>query len=119
MAKRVVLTFSDLMEQLLILNLMEKLEKAYSFNGEIVKETRMKCTSYTFYVYKQYLLQSLTLMLQLDSSIFLDRKRPTKLTHSLILIDISDGIGKEIVLLVDTDVKNGDVFYTDSNGLEL
>lgn len=34
-------------------------------------------------------------------------------------IPIADKVGKEIVLLVTTDIKNGETFYTDSNGLEL
>jgi len=34
-------------------------------------------------------------------------------------IDIDDGIGKEVVLLVDTEIQNNKTFYTDSNGLEL
>jgi len=35
-------------------------------------------------------------------------------------IDISDKQGKEVVLLVNTGIKNSDkTFYTDSNGLEM
>ena len=34
-------------------------------------------------------------------------------------IDISDNQGKEIVLIVETDIQNNRTFYTDSNGLEL
>jgi len=34
-------------------------------------------------------------------------------------IPIADKVGKEIVMHVDTEIKNDDVFYTDSNGLEL
>jgi hypothetical protein len=34
-------------------------------------------------------------------------------------IDVSDGIGKEVVMLLETNVNNQDTFYTDSNGLEL
>ena len=34
-------------------------------------------------------------------------------------IPIDDNVGKEIVMLIDTSIKNGNKFYTDSNGLEL
>ena len=34
-------------------------------------------------------------------------------------IPIDDHIGKEIVMLIDTGIMNKNVFYTDSNGLEL
>lgn len=34
-------------------------------------------------------------------------------------IPVSDGIGKEIVLHVNTNLTNNQTFYTDSNGLEL
>lgn len=34
-------------------------------------------------------------------------------------IPVHDFIGKEVVLLVDTKINNGDTFFTDSNGLEL
>ena len=37
----------------------------------------------------------------------------------LINGNLTNQQGKEIVLLVETDIKNGDKFYTDSNGLEL
>jgi hypothetical protein len=34
-------------------------------------------------------------------------------------IPIADGVGKEVVLQLETGINNKDVFYTDSNGLEL
>lgn len=34
-------------------------------------------------------------------------------------ISIADGKGKEIVMEIDTSIKNNNTFYTDSNGLEL
>jgi len=34
-------------------------------------------------------------------------------------IPIDDGKGKEIIFNLETEVKNGKTFYTDSNGLEL
>lgn len=34
-------------------------------------------------------------------------------------IPIEDGVGKEVVIKVNTHIKNAGVFYTDSNGLEL
>ena len=34
-------------------------------------------------------------------------------------VPIRDSVGKEVVLLVETGIKNENVFYTDSNGLEL
>jgi hypothetical protein len=34
-------------------------------------------------------------------------------------IDIDDEIGKEVVILFDTQIGNNGTFYTDSNGLEL
>jgi len=34
-------------------------------------------------------------------------------------IPIDDGIAKEIVLLINTNIDNNNTFYTDSNGLEL
>ena len=34
-------------------------------------------------------------------------------------ISIDDNIGKEIVMHIDTNVFNDDVFFTDSNGLEM
>jgi hypothetical protein len=34
-------------------------------------------------------------------------------------IPIHDSIGKEVVMLIETGINNGDTFFTDSNGLEL
>lgn len=34
-------------------------------------------------------------------------------------IQVDDGVGKEVVLLIDTNINSGNTFYTDSNGLEL
>jgi len=34
-------------------------------------------------------------------------------------IPIDDGVGKEVVILFNTNIHNNDIFYTDSNGLEL
>lgn len=34
-------------------------------------------------------------------------------------ISIEDGIGKEVVLDIDTFIENNEKFYTDSNGLEM
>lgn len=34
-------------------------------------------------------------------------------------VPIHDSVGKEVVLLIETGIKNENVFYTDSNGLEL
>lgn len=34
-------------------------------------------------------------------------------------IDIRDGKGKDIVMQIDTDLKNNLMMYTDSNGLEM
>lgn len=38
------------------------------------------------------------------------------LIHS---INVSDGKGKEVVLLVNTDINNNRTFFTDSNGLAM
>lgn len=34
-------------------------------------------------------------------------------------IDVSDSIGKEVVLLIKTNIENNKTFYTDSNGMEM
>ncbi|KAL4477151.1 hypothetical protein ABPG72_008885 [Tetrahymena utriculariae] len=34
-------------------------------------------------------------------------------------IDVNDGVGKEVVMLINTNYKNDGKFFTDSNGLEL
>ena len=34
-------------------------------------------------------------------------------------IPIQDSVGKEVVMMVETGIKNENVFYTDSNGLEM
>lgn len=34
-------------------------------------------------------------------------------------ISIEDGRGKEVVMEIETNIKNNNTFYTDSNGLEL
>lgn len=34
-------------------------------------------------------------------------------------INIDDNQGKEIIIIVDTDINNEKTFYTDSNGLDL
>lgn len=34
-------------------------------------------------------------------------------------IPVDDGVGKEVVILFNSNVHNADTFYTDSNGLEL
>lgn len=33
-------------------------------------------------------------------------------------IEIADRKGKEYIMIIDTDIKNGDTFITDSNGLQ-
>lgn len=45
--------------------------------------------------------------------------RVIEITSFVKSIDISDHKGKEIVLEIDSDFKNKDIFYTDTNGLEL
>ena len=34
-------------------------------------------------------------------------------------IDVSNGVGKEVTINIQTDIDNDEIFYTDSAGLEM
>lgn len=49
----------------------------------------------------------------------MDQNEAVEIETYLDSIPIDDFVGKEILLHIQTDISNGDEFYTDSNGLEL
>ncbi|EAS02491.2 glycoside hydrolase family 38 amine-terminal domain protein (macronuclear) [Tetrahymena thermophila SB210] len=56
---------------------------------------------------------------QLRFSSIYPQKQVCEVETFIHSIDVDDGIGKEVVMLINTNYKNDRKFFTDSNGLEL
>ncbi|EAS02490.2 glycoside hydrolase family 38 amine-terminal domain protein (macronuclear) [Tetrahymena thermophila SB210] len=56
---------------------------------------------------------------QLRFSSIYQQKQACEVETFIHSIDVNDGVGKEVVMLINTNYKNDGKFFTDSNGLEL